>query len=136
MRILLTLSIVSVLALSACGRRENLIEAKTTITFVNQDDQSQVLELHVRKSVVLAIGHWLGIQKSITKAGSYTFNTARGITRGTFNWLDPEHVIRFRSDQSGEKDWSTSIQQDGSFRDQSGAVWRERRVRLTIARAQ
>ena len=137
MRILLTLLVGSALALTACGRRENFVETRcpclgvgTTITFVNQDDQSQVLELHPLKSVILVIGHWLGIQKSVTAAGAYAFNTSRRINRGQFNWV--EQVITFRPEQSGEADWSMAIQQDGSFRDQSGAVWRERTMRWGV----
>jgi len=129
---LLALSMLSALSLSAC----NSGPFKVTQTFVNQDDEMQVLELHVDvghlNSVAPQIGIWLGAGKYVAKrVGSYTFSTQHGISRGKYVWVRPtrnatglDTVIIFRPDQDAQKEWSSTVQQDGSFRDASGAVWR------------
>lgn len=116
------LLVLSLLMLPAC--RPGTAEWRAfqgTRTFVNQSDTQQVIELH--PNAVTRLAGTLGMSWLLKRGerGQYTF----GGQRGEYTYV-AEAAVMFKPDEPALKEWSSTIQQDGSLRDASGSVWLSR----------
>ena len=123
---LLVLSVLSALLISGCAPGTPHWRAfQGTQTFVNQSDAKQVVELH--PPALVRLEGWLGAGSLASKpAGAYTLSTAQGISHGNYVLDKSAGLITFTPEQSGVKEWSYSVQSDGSLRDAGGAMWTAR----------
>jgi len=126
MRTLLVVLVVSASLISGCAPGTPRWRAfQGTQTFVNQSDAKQVVELH--PPVLVRLESWLGAGSLASKpAGAYTLSTAQGISHGNYVLDKSAGFISFTPEHSGVKEWSYSVQSDGSLRDAGGAIWTAR----------
>jgi hypothetical protein len=98
---------------------------------VNQSDAKQVVELH--PPVLVRLEGWLGAGSLASKpAGAYTLSTAQGISHGNYVFDKSAGFISFTPEHSGVKEWSYSVQSDGSLRDAGGAMMDCETVNKTV----
>src|SRR5215471_17394766 len=126
MRTLFALLVLSALFIFGCAPGTPKWRAfQGTQTFVNQSDIKQAVELH--PPVLVRLESWLGAGTFASKpAGAYMLSTAQGISRGNYVLDKSAGLITFTPEQSGVRDWSYSVQSDGSLRDAGGAIWTAR----------
>jgi hypothetical protein len=133
-----SLTLVTVLPLSF-GCQSGLAPVPVG-TFINESDPNQSLELKIDPSqtpnVLIRITMATGMNKYVGKSvGTYTLKTQQEHNAGTFVWRRisfqyPDGRLEevWLTTDTG-KQWTLTLQPDGSLRDPSGVIWKHPKTR-------